>query len=260
MIRHAITTPGVGDPPGMRLDDCSSQRNLTDQGRQDARRLGEAFRARAVPVGAVLSSPWCRCIETARLAFGVAPETWAPLGNLFGRAELSASQVREMRARVGDYRAAPNLIMVTHGSTIQALDRHQSEHGGDGDPHAGWRRTLHRRRPALRAVGRATTPAARAGAHGAARAPCSVSARRWRARAPECRASSRDAARGGTWCRRRAARGASWRGCPRSRGRPTRHAWRYTNSGCVACSIRSRRRSRPSGTGQSMIREACEAT
>ena len=121
MIRHAITTPGVGDPPGMRLDDCSSQRNLTEQGRQDARRLGEAFRARRVPVGAVLSSPWCRCIETARLAFGVAPETWAPLGNLFGRAELSASQVREMRARVGDYRAAPNLIMVTHGSTIQAL-------------------------------------------------------------------------------------------------------------------------------------------
>lgn len=121
MIRHAITTPGVGDPPGMRLDDCGTQRNLTDQGRQDARRLGEAFRARKVPVGTVLSSPWCRCIETARLAFGDTPETWAPLGNLFGRAELSAGQVREMRARVGDYRAAPNLIMVTHGSTIQAL-------------------------------------------------------------------------------------------------------------------------------------------
>src|SRR5262245_58263872 len=84
MIRHAITTPGVGDPPGMRVDDCSTQRNLTDQGRQDARRLGEAFRARKIPVGAVLSSPWCRCIETARLAFGVTPETWAPLGNLFG--------------------------------------------------------------------------------------------------------------------------------------------------------------------------------
>lgn len=121
MIRHAITTPGVGDPPGMRLDDCSTQRNLTDQGRQDARRLGEAFRARKIPVGAVLSSPWCRCIETARLAFGVTPEVWAPLGNLFGRSELSAGQVREMRLRVGDYRAAPNLIMVTHGSTIQAL-------------------------------------------------------------------------------------------------------------------------------------------
>jgi phosphohistidine phosphatase SixA len=121
MIRHAITTPGVGDPPGMRLDDCSTQRNLTDQGREDARRLGEAFRARVVPVGAVLSSPWCRCVETARLAFGVAPETWAPLGNLFGRSELGAGQVREMRARVGDHRGAPNLIMVTHGSTIQAL-------------------------------------------------------------------------------------------------------------------------------------------
>jgi broad specificity phosphatase PhoE len=121
MIRHAVTTPGVGDPPGMRLDDCSTQRNLTDEGRQHARRLGEAFRVQNVPAGAVLSSPWCRCIETARLAFGVTPETWAPLGNLFGRAELSAGQVREMRARVGDYRGAANLIMVTHGSTIRAL-------------------------------------------------------------------------------------------------------------------------------------------
>ena len=72
LIRHAITTPGVGDPPGMRLDDCSSQRNLTDEGRRDARRLGEAFRARGLPVDRVLSSPWCRCLETARLAFGAA--------------------------------------------------------------------------------------------------------------------------------------------------------------------------------------------
>jgi broad specificity phosphatase PhoE len=57
MIRHAITTPGVGDPWGMRLDDCRTRRNLTDEGRRDARRLGEAFRARGIPVGRVLSSP-----------------------------------------------------------------------------------------------------------------------------------------------------------------------------------------------------------
>ena len=57
LIRHAITTPGVGDPDGMRLDDCSTQRNLTDEGRRDALRLGEAFRARAIPVDRVLSSP-----------------------------------------------------------------------------------------------------------------------------------------------------------------------------------------------------------
>lgn len=120
LLRHAITTPGVGDPPGMRLDDCSSQRNLTDDGRRDARRLGEAFRAHRIAVDRVLSSPWCRCLETARLAFGTA-EVWPPLGNLFGRPEAHDEQVRQMRALVGERRTAGNLVLVSHGSTISAL-------------------------------------------------------------------------------------------------------------------------------------------
>jgi len=109
------TTPGVGDPPAFRLDDCATQRNLTDEGRGDARRLGEAFRARGIPVARVLSSPWCRCLETGRLAFGAA-EPWWPLGNLFGRPENRADQVRELQSRSGG-----NLVLVTHGSTIAAL-------------------------------------------------------------------------------------------------------------------------------------------
>jgi hypothetical protein len=66
LMRHAVTTPGVGDPTGFQLDDCSTQRNLTDVGREDARRVGATFKARSIPVGRVLSSPWCRCLETAR--------------------------------------------------------------------------------------------------------------------------------------------------------------------------------------------------
>jgi broad specificity phosphatase PhoE len=120
LIRHAITTPGVGDPPQFRLDDCGTQRNLTDEGRRDARRVGEAFRARGVTVGRVLSSPWCRCLETARLAFGAA-EPWTPLGNLFGRPEATEPQVREMRALVGERPPSGNLVLVSHGSTIVAL-------------------------------------------------------------------------------------------------------------------------------------------
>jgi phosphohistidine phosphatase SixA len=120
LIRHAITTPGVGDPPGMRLDDCSTQRNLDDEGRRDARRTGEAFRARGIPVERVLSSPWCRCLETARLAFGMA-EPWQPLGNLYGRSEHGAEQVRQMRALVGERKSGGNLVLVSHGSTILAL-------------------------------------------------------------------------------------------------------------------------------------------
>src|SRR5262245_52600081 len=67
LLRHAATVGGVGDPPGFRLDDCATQRNLTDKGRAEARRLGERFRAEAVPVGKLLSSQWCRCRDTATL-------------------------------------------------------------------------------------------------------------------------------------------------------------------------------------------------
>jgi broad specificity phosphatase PhoE len=120
LLRHAITTHGVGDPPGMRLDDCRTQRNLTDAGREDSRRLGEAFRARSIRVDRVLSSPWCRCIETAQLAFNAA-EPWQPLSNLFGRAESRDEQVRQMRALAGERRSGGNLVLVSHGSTILAL-------------------------------------------------------------------------------------------------------------------------------------------
>ena len=124
LVRHAVTTPGVGDPPDMRLDDCASQRNLTDAGRAHARRVGEAFRARGIVVDRLLTSPWCRCMETARLAWGPArlsAEVWTPLGNLYGRAERQAEQVREMRILVGERRAGGNVVLVSHGSTISAL-------------------------------------------------------------------------------------------------------------------------------------------
>ena len=120
LMRHAITTPGVGDPPGMRLDDCATQRNLTDEGRRHARQAGEAFRARGVAVEQVLSSPWCRCVETAKLAFGRA-EISPALGNLYGRPEARTEQVRAMQAMVGEWRGRGNLVLVSHGSTIVAL-------------------------------------------------------------------------------------------------------------------------------------------
>lgn len=120
LLRHATTEPGIGDPPGFRLGDCATQRNLAESGRAEARRIGAAFAARRIPVERVLSSPWCRCLETARLAFGSA-EPWPPLGNLYGRPERRDAQVREMRALVGQPRAGGNLVLVSHGSTISAL-------------------------------------------------------------------------------------------------------------------------------------------
>jgi len=120
LIRHAITTPGVGDPPGMRLEDCGTQRNLTDAGRAHARRVGEAFRTRKIPVDRVMSSPWCRCLETARLAFGP-PEVWTALSNLFDREQNRTEQVGQMQAFIGGLRRSGNVVLVSHGSTISAL-------------------------------------------------------------------------------------------------------------------------------------------
>jgi broad specificity phosphatase PhoE len=118
LIRHTITDPGVGDPPGMKLEDCASQRNLSEAGRAHARRIGAEMRKRQIPVGRVLSSPWCRCIETAQLAFGKA-EVAEPLSNLFGRPEKREAQVKGMRGLVRAEKA--NRILVSHGSTISAL-------------------------------------------------------------------------------------------------------------------------------------------
>ena len=120
LMRHTITTPGVGDPAGFRLDDCATQRNLTDAGREDARRIGAAFRQRSIPVGRVLSSPWCRCLETSRLAFGAA-EVWTPLSNLFDNRAREAEQLRALREIAGRRPTGGNLLLVTHGSVVQPL-------------------------------------------------------------------------------------------------------------------------------------------
>ncbi len=67
-IRHAYA-PGNGDPEGFNLDDCSSQRNLSEDGRKQAQRIGEFFIKNKVDIYKVLSSEWCRCKETAKIAF-----------------------------------------------------------------------------------------------------------------------------------------------------------------------------------------------
>jgi len=117
LIRHTTTTPGVGDPPGFRLDDCATQRNLTEAGRAEARRIGAAFRARGIPVGRVLSSRWCRCLETARLAFGRA-EPWPSLHSLFEDRSREPERTRAVRQLAGERPGGGNLVLVTHGANI----------------------------------------------------------------------------------------------------------------------------------------------
>jgi phosphohistidine phosphatase SixA len=120
LIRHASTVPGVGDPPGFRVEDCATQRNLSEAGREEARRIGAAFRQRGVPVGQVLSSRWCRCLETARLAFG-SVEPWPALDSFFADRSREPEQTRAVRERAGQPAGPGNLILVTHQVNITAL-------------------------------------------------------------------------------------------------------------------------------------------
>jgi broad specificity phosphatase PhoE len=117
LLRHGITDPGVGDPPGFKLGDCETERKLSAAGRAESKRLGEAFRRNKVPIAQVLSSEWCRCKDTAELAFG-RYETWPALNNLFGRHENAAAQRSAILERASRFQGAGNLILVSHGITI----------------------------------------------------------------------------------------------------------------------------------------------
>jgi broad specificity phosphatase PhoE len=119
VLRHSYA-PGSFDPPDARLDDCSTQRNLDDNGRAQARRVGEAFRQRNITVGRVLSSPRCRCLDTARLAFGKV-EAWDVLQGALRDPELRRRLLIPVRQTIASHRDSSPLVLVTHGSVVSDL-------------------------------------------------------------------------------------------------------------------------------------------
>ncbi|WP_341887952.1 histidine phosphatase family protein [Variovorax sp. YR752] len=121
-FRHALA-PGTFDPPGFRVGDCSTQRNLNDEGRAQARRIGEWFAQRSLKPERVLSSPWCRCVDTATLAFG-APQVDATLGSPRGYSEAtSAESLRALRRSLAaaSSRSGRFEVWVTHMFVLSAL-------------------------------------------------------------------------------------------------------------------------------------------
>ncbi|VWX62737.1 Histidine phosphatase family protein [Burkholderiales bacterium 8X] len=120
--RHAQTDPGVGDPPDFKLAQCSTQRNLSASGRAQARVAGEWFKARGLAPTAVLSSAWCRCKDTADLAFG-RHEVWSPLNSTFGPADRAneAQGIKAMRQRLAGIQAGRFEVWVTHQVNITGL-------------------------------------------------------------------------------------------------------------------------------------------
>jgi broad specificity phosphatase PhoE len=119
ILRHSYA-PGTFDPPDARLDDCTTQRNLDENGRAQARRIGEAFRAHGITVGVVRSSPRCRCLDTARLAFGKV-EPWAVLGGALREEALRRRNLTEIRKAIDAHHDGPPLVLVTHGSVVSDL-------------------------------------------------------------------------------------------------------------------------------------------
>jgi hypothetical protein len=131
-FRHALA-PGTFDPPGFALGICATQRNLSDEGRAQARAIGAWFTAQGLRPSRVRSSPWCRCIDTATLAFGSA-QPWPALGSPAGQsAGTHAAHLKELRqalAAAARQRGSFE-VWVTHMFVIADLTG-QNTDSGDG--------------------------------------------------------------------------------------------------------------------------------
>jgi phosphohistidine phosphatase SixA len=121
LLRHAIA-PGFGDPAGFRIDDCSTQRNLSRAGRQQASAIGAWLRARGVSRAKVYSSQWCRCLETAELLDLGDVSPLPALNSFFQRPEDRALNLSALRRFLVDQPLQNEpLVLVTHQVTVTAL-------------------------------------------------------------------------------------------------------------------------------------------
>lgn len=122
MMRHA-DAPGFGDPPGYQLSQCSSQRNLGELGKKQSEIIGQWLKNQGITTARVLSSPWCRCLDTANL-LNLGSVTSAPeLGSFFDDMSLEKQQTRNLEKLIKSKLASGSktpLILVTHHVNIQA--------------------------------------------------------------------------------------------------------------------------------------------
>jgi phosphohistidine phosphatase SixA len=118
-FRHTSTDFGQSDEAMTSFDDCAKQRNLTDKGRDEARAIGATIKELAIPIGAVLSSPFCRTTETAQLTFGRAEKSMDLRG---GPASNDPQRYQALRKQLGT-RPQPktNTILVGHGNPFRSV-------------------------------------------------------------------------------------------------------------------------------------------
>jgi phosphohistidine phosphatase SixA len=129
LMRHGATIGGAGDPPGFRLEDCTTQRNLTEKGRAEAAAAGERIRAQRVPIGKVLSSQWCRCRDTAALMALGPVEIAETFNNAYTFSERRDELTKGARAVIAGWKGPGVLVIVTHGANILPLTGFQPAEG-----------------------------------------------------------------------------------------------------------------------------------
>ncbi|CAI8282771.1 MAG: Uncharacterised protein [Gammaproteobacteria bacterium] len=123
-FRHALA-PGYGDPTNFQVDDCATQRNLDQRGREQAKQIGDAFKSLDFATDTVHSSPWCRCLETARLMDIGEVESFQGLGSFFeGHVDRQATLklLSDKLSTISNRDESP-AIMVTHQVVISAITK-----------------------------------------------------------------------------------------------------------------------------------------
>lgn len=121
MIRHALA-PGTGDPVDFRIGDCSTQRNLDDRGRQQARSIGDWLRSKGITSAKVYSSQWCRCLETANLLQMGPVEELPALNSFYELTQNREPNLKALRKFIAQQTPDGKLIiLVTHLVTISAI-------------------------------------------------------------------------------------------------------------------------------------------
>lgn len=115
LLRHAQTVAGTGDPPGFKLKDCATQRNLSAAGKKQASRIGQEFKERQIPIRQVLSSQYCRCLDTARL-LALGTVTSSPmLNSIFEDRQTATKQKAQVRQQILNHRNTSGVVvMVSH--------------------------------------------------------------------------------------------------------------------------------------------------
>jgi len=120
LLRHA-SAPGMGDPEYFNVEDCSTQRNLSDAGRKQAKAIGDLFRVHGIEKARVLSSQWCRCLETATLLNLGSVEVLHHLNSFFQQYERRESQTENLRKWIDKQSLEQTVVLVTHQVNITSL-------------------------------------------------------------------------------------------------------------------------------------------